>query len=192
MQITGLVLNNHKVSLKILPFEINIGEWSLLRDEEWNVAYCWNADDADLADLCWIDLARRFRGFTQKRSDPRITFISRIGFSVSWNVDDTDLTDLHCFFLLAAISYFIYDAILLSFAHLCRARMRLTAIFYPKHCHWNHYFLNIRLNSLLTKSISIVRKEFVFIIKPILNIEIECEINTKTISDKREHLDNRA
>ncbi len=33
MQITGLVLNNHKVSLKILPFEINIGEWSLLRDK---------------------------------------------------------------------------------------------------------------------------------------------------------------
>ncbi|WP_297098183.1 hypothetical protein [uncultured Draconibacterium sp.] len=33
MQITGLVLNNHKVSPKILPFERNIGEWGLLGDE---------------------------------------------------------------------------------------------------------------------------------------------------------------
>nr|WP_321354421.1 hypothetical protein [uncultured Draconibacterium sp.] len=33
VQITGLVLIILKESLKMLPFEINIGEWGFLRDE---------------------------------------------------------------------------------------------------------------------------------------------------------------
>jgi hypothetical protein len=31
VQITGLIVNNHKESLKMQPFKINIGEWSIFR-----------------------------------------------------------------------------------------------------------------------------------------------------------------